>query len=170
MNQLTPDDELAPEEAAAFAALPRETSGHDQLAEERTVQALRHAGLLSRAGSRRMARFPAIPIGIAAAVLIFVAGAFVGRQLAAREVRSASPSIDVQRAGTAYVAALIRLSNADAGERTPGLEAGAATLRAAATSLARIDPNDPIARRIRSSVDASGDELHITGGHSVVWF
>jgi hypothetical protein len=161
------DDELTPAEGAAFAALPRETGHHDHLAEERTLQRLRDAGLLRQHGARRMTRMSAIGIGVAAAAITFIAGTFFGRQLAAREVRSASPSMQVQQAGTAYVAALVRLSSASDTERSPGLEVGAATLRAAATSLAQIDPNDPTAARIRSSLS---DDNRATGDHSVIWF
>lgn len=171
MNQLSPDDELTAEQAAAFAALPREAHDDDQLAEERAVQALRRAGLLQHAGRRQMTRMAMIGIGIAAAMIFFAGGTVFGRHLAAaREVRSASPSIQVQQAGTAYVAALVRLSNARIEERSPGLEVGTATLRAAATSLAQINPNDSIAHRIRSSLDGESDALHSTSGRSVIWF
>jgi hypothetical protein len=165
--QHSSDDELTPAEAAAFAALPRETAHHDQLAEERTLHRLRGEGLLRQHGARRMTRTAAIGMGVAAAAITFIAGTFFGRQLAAREVRSASPSMQVQQAGTAYVAALVRLSSASDTERSPGLEAGAATLRAAATSLAQIDPSDSTARRIRTSLS---DENHPTGDHPVIWF
>lgn len=167
MNQLTPEDDLTPEESAAFAAMPREVIGHDQLAEERAVQAWRKATLVSRPGWRRGTRFPIVAVGIAAALVIFAAGAFFGRQLAVREVRSASPSIQVQQTGSAYVAALVRLSSASDPERSPGLEAGATTLRAAASSLAQINPSDPIALRIRTSLD---NDSHATRDRSVIWF
>lgn len=111
-----------------------------------------------------------IAAGAAAALLIFAAGAFFGRQLAARDTRTASPSIDVQQAGTAYVAALVRLSNANESERSPGLEAGTATLRAAATSLAQVNPRDSIAYRIRNSLEASGNPLQSNSDRSVIWF
>jgi hypothetical protein len=165
--QHSSDDELTPAEAAAFAALPRETGHPDQLAEERALHRLRNAGLLRQHGARRMTRMSAIGIGVAAAAITFIGGTFFGRQLAAREVRSASPSMQVQQAGTAYVAALVRLSGASDTERSPGLEAGTATLRAAATSLAQIDPSDSTAVRIRTSL---GDDNHSTGDHSVIWF
>ncbi len=168
------DDELTPAEAAAFAALPRETRGHDRLTEERTVHGLRESGALLQSTLRPKTRVSTIGVGVAAAALIFVAGTFFGRQLAAREVRSASPAMQVQQAGTAYVAALVRLSGASDTERSPGLEAGTAALRAAATSLAQIDPNDPTARRIRTSLDAAAngaaDDHQATSDRSVIWF
>jgi hypothetical protein len=174
VNPTSSDDQLTPEEVATFIALPRATSSHDQLAEERVVQGLRAARLLAPPTARRSTRLRSITIGIAAALLIFVAGTFFGRRLAAREVRSASPSMQVQQAGTAYVAALVRLSTAKDSERSPGLEAGTATLRAAATSLALIDPSDSTARRIRTSLDATTNgvagEHHAASDHSVIWF
>ena len=171
----TPDDELTPEEAAAFATLPRAIRGGDELAEERTVRALRAAGLLVPSTRRRVPPGLAIGLGVAAALVIFVAGAVVGRGLARRAVPPVplSPAAQVQEAGTAYVAALIRLSHAANHERSPGLEAGTATLRAAATSLARIDSNDPLANRIRTSLDAAAnpaDPSQLSRDPSIVWF
>ena len=172
MNQFTSDDELIPEEAAAFLALPRATPQHDRLAEERTVRALREAGLLAATARRPATRFAIAGAAIAAATLIFVAGALYGRGLAAQQAgqdasAAQSPAIQVQQAGTAYVSALVRLSRASDTERTPGLEAGTATLRAAATSLASVNPNDSVARRIRSSLL---DDSRNTVDRTVIWF
>jgi hypothetical protein len=96
-----------------------------------------------------------------------------GRSLARRDSAAASPSVEVQQAGTAYVRALMRLSQASDTERRPGLQAGAATLRAAASSLAEVAPNDPIAHRIRSSLElasTAGADSHAVGHRSIVWF
>ncbi len=108
-----------------------------------------------------------IGLGVAAAMLLFAAGTVFGKRLAERGAGVGSPSIQVQQAGTAYVAALVRLSRATDTERTPGIEAGTATLRAAATSLAQVDPNDQIARRIRTSLS---DDNHPASDQSVIWF
>lgn len=167
MNQYRSGDELSPEEAAAFLALPREVAGTDQLAEERTVRALRDAGLLVPHQRSRTNRLLAIGGAIAAALVIFAAGALYGRRIAAHDVESASPAIDVQQAGTAYVAALVRLSRASDTERAPGFEAGAATLRAAATSLVMVNPNDSIAHRIRKSLN---EDNHYAGDRTVIWY
>ena len=161
------DDTLTPEEVAAFLALPRENGGRDQLAEERTVRALRDARLLLPRQRSRTERALVTGGAVAAALLIFAAGALYGRRIAAHEVESASPAIDVQQTGTAYVAALVRLSRASDTERAPGFEAGAATLRAAATSLALVNPDDSIAHRIRKSLN---DDNHYTGDRKVIWF
>jgi len=170
VNQFTSNDDLTPEETAAFLALPRDVGGDDRIAEEHTVRALREAGLLVASQRRPVKRLALVGGAIAAAAVIFTAGALYGRALAAsaadREASAAqSPAIQVQQAGTAYVSALVRLSRASDTERTPGLEAGTATLRAAATSLALVNPNDPVAHRIRTSLgnDATSD-------HSVIWF
>ena len=148
------------------------TSEHDRFAEERTVRALRDAGLLGGTQRRPADRFVLAAGAIAAATLIFVAGAHYGRgqaaQQAGQDVSAAqSPAIQVQQAGTAYVSALVRLARASDTERTPGLEAGTATLRAAATSLALVNPNDSVARRIRSSL---ANENRNTDGRTVIWF
>ena len=72
----------------------------------------------------------------------------------------------MQRAGTAYVAALVNLSTARDSERVGGVEAGAATLRAAASSLAQINPADSIATKIRSTLAHRVDATDI----NVIWF
>ena len=161
------DTELAPAEAAAFATLPR-VSAHDDLAEQRTVQALRDQGLLRVSVERRGRRLSATA-AVAAAMLLFAGGTLFGRTLATREVRSASPATQVQRTGTAYVAALVRLSDARPDEQTPGVEAGAATLRAAAISLSQIRPNDSIAHRLRSSLSTTGSSS-LASDPTVIWF
>jgi hypothetical protein len=175
MTNTTPDDDLTPAEVAAFATLPRAAAGEDRLAEERTVRALREAGLLGSAGARRNRQYLMTGAGIAAAFTIFVAGTAVGRGLAQREVQAPtlSPAAEVQEAGTAYVAALIRLSRATKHEQSPGVEAGAATLRAAATSLAHINANDPLADRLRMSLAAAAapaDSSQLSRDPSIIWF
>ena len=71
------EDELTPSEREAFAALPREAEPSDLL-EERTVRALRAAGLL---GQRRPWRRPVFTWAAAAAacLLFFVAGFAAGQ-------------------------------------------------------------------------------------------
>ncbi len=165
------DDELTPEEIVAFATLPRMLAS-DQFAEQRTVQALRDAGLLASTQRRPVRRLALVGGAVAAAMLIFAAGALYGRAVAARQAgqdasAAQSPAIQVQQAGTAYVNALVRLAHASDTERTPGLEAGTATLRAAANSLALVNPNDSIAHRVRSSL---ANENRNTGDRTVIWF
>ena len=86
------DDELTPAEAAAFAALPRTLAGHDDLAEERIVQALKAAKLLTPATVHSRSRLSLVGLGIAASLTLFVAGTLFGRGLATlREVAARSP-------------------------------------------------------------------------------
>jgi hypothetical protein len=175
MMNTTPDDDLTPQEVAAFATLPRAIAGEDRLAEERAVRALREARLLGTAGARRSRRYLMIAVGLAAGLTIFVAGTAVGRGLARRDAQAprTSPAAEVQKTGTAYVAALIRLSRAAKHEQSPGLEAGAATLRAAATSLAHVNANNPLALRLRTSLDLMADPVgtsQLSSDSSIIWF
>jgi hypothetical protein len=170
---IDPDDQLTPDEAAAFAALPRHLGAHDDFAEQRTVDQLRQHGLLGLPTRRHAGRALSVALSAAAAVVLFAAGTIYGRSLGGSDAASASPSVAVQQAGTAYVQALMRLSQASDTERAPGLEAGAATLRAAATSLAMVNPDDSIAHRIRSSLDLAtmtAADSHAAAGRSVIWF
>jgi hypothetical protein len=73
-----PDDDLSPEEAAAFAALPGESVQHDAISEQRVVQELRARGLLS-APSRSIPRPVTIAAAIAAALLMSLPPAAVRR-------------------------------------------------------------------------------------------
>jgi hypothetical protein len=159
------NDELTPQEAAAFATLPR-FSVHDELAEQRTVDALRARGLLGVIHQHRRSRGLMISAGVAASLVLFAGGTLFGRTLAKRDAAPTSPSAQVQRAGTAYVAALVNLSRARDSERLGGVQAGAATLRAAAWSLAQINPADSIATQIRSTLSSAA----VGTDANVIWF
>jgi hypothetical protein len=69
--------ELSPEEAAALAALARERSPDAQL-EDRTVEALRAAGLLHRPRRAWAIRVAALAAGLA----LFIGGFALGRRSA----------------------------------------------------------------------------------------
>lgn len=75
------EDELGPDERAAFAALPRELPPGDML-EERTVRALRGEGYF---GARRSNVSRGIRLGwrVAAALTLFAGGVATGRYLVA---------------------------------------------------------------------------------------
>jgi hypothetical protein len=156
----------------------RTESPHSAAVEERTIRRLRSAGILATPKTQSAARWPRIGMQAAAAVLLFTAGMLVDRRVPARGRTAASSSLDVQEAGTAYVAALVRLSQAAHGEQphnlVAGLEAGTATLHAAAVSLSRIDPGDPVVRRIRTSLDAAAmsgsSDLPASGDSSIIRF
>lgn len=71
------ENELTPEERAAFGALPREREP-SRLLEERTVAELRERSLLRRAGASRTSRI--LRAGAAAAaVAVFMGGFAAGR-------------------------------------------------------------------------------------------
>ncbi|HEX3928911.1 MAG TPA: hypothetical protein VHW65_13020, partial [Gemmatimonadales bacterium] len=146
------------------------------LLEERTVHALRAQGLL--VSPRRRVSPALIGSALAAALVVFVAGTAFGRELAQHQIATAPPEVQVQRAGSEYVAAITRLAGADAAESphrlVAGLEAGTATLRAAAVSLSQIAPADTTVRRIRASLDAATNvastQSSTVDGRPVIWF
>ena len=157
------DERLSPELAAMLARLPREVApGPDE--EEHTVRALRRRGLLPQPRWRRYV----LPLTqLAAALALFAAGTLYGRYQATnrqletlltqhdQDVRTAA--LLVQRAGTAYVDALVRLAALQA--RAPadstlggGREAAAATLRAAAAQVERVAPNAVVTAELRGTL------------------
>ena len=170
----TSDEGLTPEEAARFALLPR-TARVDDLALERTVAALRERGLLTSPKWRNTRRAWAVAGAIAASLLLFAGGVVYGQRIARPDTSSMSPAAQVQLAGSAYVAAVVRF-----GESSPdsvpanvvaGLQAGTATLHAAAATLARIDPSDAQVERLRTMLEfASSTPGNNAGGRLVVWF
>ena len=184
------DDELTPQERAAFDALPREREP-SRLLEERTVRALRERGLVhaSTAG-RRGLRFPAAWItgAIAAGIALFLGGLATGQYVASRnktQIVTAMQQRDAQQAalmvqqtGSAYVQALSRLSQVSdttrAG-RQQGREVATSMLRAAADEVVRLNPNDPVASGILAAFDRANTQQaraqrDTTGKQSVVWF
>jgi hypothetical protein len=94
------EDSSTPEEKARLASLPRERTSPDEL-KARTMDALRARGLLGLRSGKRPGRVLAI---LAAASLIFAAGALVGYAAARRSTTPATDirattSQDVARAG-----------------------------------------------------------------------
>jgi hypothetical protein len=178
-------EELPPEIRSALATLPREAEP-GRLLEERTVRALREAGVIA-APAARPRRFRAGWLGgaVAAGIALFVSGVAAGQWMGARESRalveavraedSRAATLAVQRTGSAYVQALARLAasgdSAGAAADPQGREVAAAMLRAAADELLRIAPDDPVAAAVlsayqRDSVPASS----AAGKQRVVWF
>jgi hypothetical protein len=162
------DDELTPEERAAFAALPREQMPSRLLA-ERTVRALRERGLLLE--SRR----PWLPASwrvaaAAAALALFAGGTAFGQWLSARQTASTVASLRtddplaaalrVQRAGSAYLDALSALvdasDGADARTATQAREVALAVFRGAADEIERLQRPE--------SARGEGEVSH------VIWF
>jgi hypothetical protein len=116
-------------------------------------------------------RFPISLLQAAAAIAVFLFGALAGRSLDAgsgpRRGASSDPLVaaaEVQRTGTAYVAAVARF-RAVAGDSAPGAVAQArevalAAVHGAAFELARLHPDDRTAREI---LVLARDHRRITG-------
>jgi hypothetical protein len=171
-------DELTPDLRAELAAVPRNREP-GRLLEERTVHALRERGRLRR--PRPVAAWWAA----AAAVALFAAGFATGQRsssldIATRfaEVQQASAmraAEQVQRTGSAYVAALAELARldvgADEGAVLQGREAARAALRAAASELAALTPGDPVAAQMLWLLPAGGPAADSTAASKTVfWF
>ncbi|HYJ79358.1 MAG TPA: hypothetical protein VEW03_07150 [Longimicrobiaceae bacterium] len=189
MNPTEHDDQPTPQERAAFAALPREREP-SRLLEERTVRALRERGLVRSTPPRRF-RFPVswMAGAAAAALALFMTGLAAGQYVAGRATARAvveaqrqdarHPALAVQQAGSAYVSALSRFASvadtAGAAQTAQGREVAVAMLRAAASELVRISPDDPLASGILAALDRTRTQptttqADTTGKQRVVWF
>ena len=185
-------NELSEAERRAFEALARERSPRSEL-EDRVVAALRRQGLLpiplarsAVGGGRRLA--PWLWGAAAASVLLFAggfaAGQYVGSRSGAAAVLSgvqasrgsaADVAAHAERAGSMYVAALTALSQlsdtADAATRAGARRAAMAALGAAASEVAHLAPDDPLAAAVlRGLNDRSREQGPAPSTRSVVWF
>lgn len=187
------DDELSPEEKAAFAALPREREP-SRLLEERTVRALRDSGVIrpNAKGAPRRLRFPAgwMVGAAAAAVALFFTGIETGRMLTERQTgrivgevvqakNTQQAAVAVQQTGSAYVTALSRFTSladsASPAQTQQGREVAVQMLRAAAGELVRMAPDDPLAADILAALDRARAQQKPARGDSagkdrLVWF
>jgi hypothetical protein len=178
--------ELTDQERAAFAALDR-AGQPSRMLEERTVGLLRERGLLGR---RRRAWFgmrPGLVAAAAAAVALFASGVVVGQWFATRTVVASVAAANhesamqmaatVQRAGSAYVAALAALAQVADSANGPsvdqGREAALAALYAAVGELMVLAPDDPVTSALRDLFDRT-TPMQGTAGQpeirNVVWF
>lgn len=174
---------LTPELKEALAALPRERDP-GRLLEERTVRALREAGLVA-APARRRVRAAWLGGAVAAGFALFVSGVAAGQWMGARQTRdlvdamrvetSAEAAMAVQQTGSAYVQALSRFASmrdsAGAPADDQGREVAVRMLGAAATELLRIAPDDPVAAAVlaafqRDTLPAARPESK----ERLVWF
>lgn len=182
--------ELTDDERAAFDALQRERMP-SRLLEERTVRELRERGIL-RQGARRRRLLPAawIAAGIAAALALFTSGVAVGQWVGTREAADAlaqmretdgpaESALHVQRAGSAYVAALTQLveaaDSASASEASQAREVALAALWAAANEVVRLAPDDPVTGQILRGFERARQEQAAPGNEQppvrqVIWF
>jgi hypothetical protein len=157
--------ERNPELEARFARAPREADPARDLwpSIARAIEGVAAPARLRPAGRR----FPAVPLRIAAALVLFASGVLVGQRWGDRApasepapevpiARAQDPlaaATEVQRAGTAYVSALSRLDeSAGALERDQGVDAALSALQGAAYELVRLRPDDPQAGRILYTV------------------
>jgi hypothetical protein len=148
----------------AIRELQREREPGEML-EERTVHALRSRGVLS--ASARGLRWSWLIAGAAASLALFACGVVTGQWLSDRNTAEmlaaqqratlAEKANIVEQTGSAYVAAMTRLAEANA---TPGtaetLEARRTALQMlhlAANEVVRLAPNDPIAVKILQGFD-----------------
>ncbi|TMQ67200.1 MAG: hypothetical protein E6K78_05515 [Candidatus Eisenbacteria bacterium] len=180
------DEDLTPEERAAFQSLPRERRPGPWL-EERTVRALRRLGLL-RAARPDHFLSPAWATAIAAVVLAVFAGGFaVGQWLEARQTRevlaamheqdAARAAALIQQSGSAYVAALSRLADLADSSRArdvqQGREVATNILHAAANQLVRLEPEEPVATHIIQGLERAAQRDTNTvaaADHRLIWF
>ncbi|HEX2210765.1 MAG TPA: hypothetical protein VHG93_23990 [Longimicrobium sp.] len=181
------DEEMTPELRRRLAALPREQDP-GTLLEERTVRALRDRGLLetSRAGGR-VRRVPMAWLGgaVAAGIALFASGVAVGEWMGtrhtARVVQAVQAQNDrqaallVQQTGSAYVQALEQMASlSDSGKAAPAESKEVATkiLRAAASELVRIAPDDPVAGAVLAGFQRADSARAAGAGQKrrVVWF
>jgi hypothetical protein len=179
-------DALSADERRAFDALSRErTPG--RLLEERTVAALRARGILRAPTAHRSPWRPRfILTAIAASLALFASGVGAGHWLASRPAEPLAPAVadatestlNVQRAGTAYVSALTQLvasaDSADARETAQAREVALAALWAAAGEVVRLAPDDPVASQILRGFEQAGREQTRVGEpppvRQVIWF
>jgi len=183
------DDDLTPVERRALEALARERAPRAEL-EDRVVGALRQRGLLPIPLALRRGRRHLVPwlVGAVAAALALFAGGFAaGQYFGARSGAAAAISgaqaagsatqvaAHVERAGALYVAALVALNqmndSADAPTRAKARRAALSALGAAATEVAHLAPNDPLAAAVlRGMTEREQEQRPAPSTRSVVWF
>jgi len=183
------DDDLTPEERAAFAALPRERDPGEML-EERTFRALRARGLIGRPERHGIVMSPAwLTAAAAALVAVFTFGFALGQWLESRENSktlvelrrqdAAQAAAVVQQTGSAYVAALSALTRASRSSNDPkdvaqGREVASTILHAAANEMTRLSPNDPLTEQILRGLQHAAGRDSVAGGavatRQVQWF
>jgi hypothetical protein len=186
---MTDHDELTPAERRAFEQLPRERSPRATL-EERVVGALRRRGLLPiplAATSPRRHALPWLVGAVAASLALFAGGFAAGQYVGARNGAAAVISgvqahasatqvaAHAERAGALYVAALAALNqvtdSTDPAARARARQVAVNALGAAATEVAELAPDDPLAAAVlRGLDDRTREQRPAPSTRSVVWF
>jgi hypothetical protein len=169
------DDDVGDDEEAleSFAALPREiplASGET----DRMVAMLRREGLLRRPNATRW------PLLAAAAVIVFVAGAFAGSAytkrgsledaLARRDLNVADRVLLLQRAGSAYVQAAQGYANATTAADSTAVEVASRVLVGAANAVARHNLDAGMAARLAEALKTPAIIPASTQRKPLIWF
>ena len=178
------DDELGAGLQEALRSLPRERAP-GRLLEERTVRALRAQGLVeARRGPGRIPR-AWLAAAAAAGVALFTGGLALGQQLGAaradetiarmREESDRRTAAALRETGSAYVAALAAVRQDGAPVNPQARAEVTRVLHAAASEVARIAPDDPVATGILVGLDRAAQQRQRTpgdtvGNERVVWF
>jgi hypothetical protein len=162
-------------------ALPREDEPGDLL-EERTVRALRAAGLLGR---RRQVSRPWIAGAVAASIALFASGLALGQWIGSRSATGAmvaqqnanlqQTAAVVERAGNAYVQALSALAESPqsrgSADALYARETALTILHQAANQMVRLAPNDPVSVNILQGLDqANPRPPERRKARRVIWF
>jgi hypothetical protein len=162
-------------------ALPRELQASDLL-EERTVRALRDAGILGR---RRVITRGWIAGAVAASIALFSSGLALGQWIASRNAANMlvaqhnanlqQTAALVEKAGNAYVQAMASLAESQqprtSADALYARETALTILHQAANQMVRIAPNDPVAVNILQGLDqANTRPPERRKARRVIWF
>jgi hypothetical protein len=176
-----PEDDLNQRADEPYRDLPRELDPGSAV-EERIVRALKSEGLLRAAPRASGGR--AWMLQAAAALVLFAGGLAAGEYHGTRrtEQRLAvavdqephDPAVLVQRAGSAYVDALARLSETsamgDSAKAAEGREAALSAFRSAVEEFHQAAPNDPYSTRLVDAMSASNPQTPVPALRKVVYY
>lgn len=190
--------EWTEEEKMAFQRLPREADP-SRILEERVVRSLREEGILEPRRGRGVWIRPWMLAGsVAASVLLFASGVFLGESMGSRSTTQAfiqvreqdvtQVALRIQEAGSAYVAALAALGEFPKGlagqeaeggapvqaatDLQQGREVALGALYGAAYELARLAPDDGDLLRVVQILEdrRARDEGTTDATRNVIWF
>jgi len=181
-------DEPTPVERRALDALPRSRDPRPDL-EDRVVHALQRRGLLPiplaiRPGRRHLVPWLAAAASLALFAGGFAAGQFFGTRSGAAAALSgveashgsaAQVAAHAERIGALYVAALAALNqvtdSTDPATRAKARQAAISALGGAASEVAQLVPDDPLAAAVvRGLTDRNREQRPAPSTRSVVWF
>jgi hypothetical protein len=177
--------EPTPAEREALEALPPERPP-DPLLEERVVQELISRGLLTPRERRSDVAAWRLAAAAALAAVLLLAGFLVGRWTTDRPAPIADPpavpaerlalAASLQRAGSAYVAALDELASSqeapDSEAMRQGREVALTTLYGAAGEVSRLVPKEQMAGQLLRALDVPAQDGSSSASppERLVWF